>query len=169
MDTIADVSDRTIAELVSLTGRSAVVTGAAQGLGKGIARRLAEAGANVLIADLNAELAATLDEPLPLKVLALSMMVTSRVKPFVTPVVIGIDQPLSFKQSAVGSLVIGGGISGKPCLDHGTSFTVMDRMRLGAAATIVRIASRPSGPDASARAGSWRRSPWARCGSPSAM
>jgi sarcosine oxidase subunit beta len=83
-----------------------------------------------------AELAAALDEPLPLKVLALTMMVTVRVKPFVTPVVIGIDQPLSFKQSAVGSLVIGGGISGKPCPEYGTSFTVMDRMASGAAATI---------------------------------
>jgi sarcosine oxidase subunit beta len=83
-----------------------------------------------------AELAAAVDEPLPLNILALSMMVTSRVKPFVTPVVIGIDQPLSFKQSAAGSLVIGGGISGKPCLAHGASFTVMDRMKLSAAATI---------------------------------
>lgn len=82
------------------------------------------------------EIAVKLGETLPLKVLALTMMVTARVKPFVTPVVIGIDQPLSFKQSAVGSLVIGGGISGKPVLEHGTSFTVMDRMASGAAATI---------------------------------
>lgn len=81
-------------------------------------------------------LARDLGEDLPVKVLALSMMVTERVKPFVTPVVIGIDQPLSFKQSAVGSLVIGGGIAGKPCLDERTSFTVMDRMASSAAATI---------------------------------
>lgn len=83
-----------------------------------------------------ASIAASLDEPLPLKVMALTMMVTERVQPFVTPVVIGIDRPLSFKQSAVGSLVIGGGISGKPCLDQGTSFTVMDRMAYAANATI---------------------------------
>lgn len=50
--TIADVSDRSIAELVSLQGRRAVVTGAARGLGEGIAKRLAEAGASVLVADL---------------------------------------------------------------------------------------------------------------------
>lgn len=37
-----------------LTGKSAVVTGGAMGIGFGIARRLAEAGANVLIADLDA-------------------------------------------------------------------------------------------------------------------
>ncbi len=57
MANIADVSSHTLAELISLAGRTAVVTGAAQGLGKGIARRLAEAGANVLIADRNANLA----------------------------------------------------------------------------------------------------------------
>ena len=81
-------------------------------------------------------LAEQLGETLPIKVMALTMMVTTRVKPFITPVVIGIDRPLSFKQSAVGSLVIGGGISGKPCLDQDTSFTVMDRMAASAAATV---------------------------------
>jgi sarcosine oxidase, subunit beta len=77
-----------------------------------------------------------LGETLPTTVLALSMMVTARIKPYVTPVVIGIDQPLSFKQTAVGSLVIGGGISGKPCLEDRTSFTVMDRLSSSAAATV---------------------------------
>ncbi|WP_345763492.1 SDR family NAD(P)-dependent oxidoreductase [Diaminobutyricibacter sp. McL0608] len=51
----ADVSGSSIAELVSLTGRRAVVTGGAQGLGKAIAARLAEAGADVLIVDLEEE------------------------------------------------------------------------------------------------------------------
>lgn len=104
----------------------------------------ADTDAGVLVSDWavncagawGADVAASLGEALPMKVLALTMMVTTRVKPFVTPVVIGIDQPLSFKQSAVGSLVIGGGISGKPCLEEGTSFTVMDRMASSAAATI---------------------------------
>ncbi|MBC7281085.1 SDR family NAD(P)-dependent oxidoreductase [Hoeflea sp.] len=39
----------------SLEGRKAVVTGAAQGIGKAIARALAEAGAKVVISDINGE------------------------------------------------------------------------------------------------------------------
>ncbi len=54
---IVDPSSRSIAELVSLTGRSAVVTGGGRGLGKAIAQRLAEAGADVLIGDIDADLA----------------------------------------------------------------------------------------------------------------
>src|SRR6185437_5649901 len=50
--TIADVSEVPVSRLLSLAGRRAVVTGGAQGLGKAIARRLAEAGASVLIGDL---------------------------------------------------------------------------------------------------------------------
>jgi sarcosine oxidase subunit beta len=92
------------------------------------------------------DIAASLGEEIPLKVLALSMMVTARVKPFITPVVIGIDQPLSFKQSAVGSLVIGGGISGKPCPDENTSFTIMDRMAASASATIAAFPALASVP-----------------------
>ncbi|SEB08509.1 SDR family NAD(P)-dependent oxidoreductase [Leifsonia sp. 21MFCrub1.1] len=48
-----DVSGASIAELASLAGRRAVVTGGAQGLGKAIAARLAEAGADLLILDIN--------------------------------------------------------------------------------------------------------------------
>ncbi|MEJ5979292.1 glucose 1-dehydrogenase [Novosphingobium sp. PS1R-30] len=55
---VADVSNQPLAELNSLKGRNAVVTGAAWGLGKAAARRLAEAGANVLIADIDADAAA---------------------------------------------------------------------------------------------------------------
>lgn len=42
-------------ELIDLTGKSAFVTGAAQGFGFACARRLAEAGANVLLTDRNVE------------------------------------------------------------------------------------------------------------------
>jgi NAD(P)-dependent dehydrogenase (short-subunit alcohol dehydrogenase family) len=55
---IPDVSDRALPELVSLRDRGAVVTGGAQGLGRAIARRLAEAGASVLIADIDEPAAA---------------------------------------------------------------------------------------------------------------
>jgi NAD(P)-dependent dehydrogenase (short-subunit alcohol dehydrogenase family) len=49
--TVPDFTDRSIAELVSLEGRVAVVTGGARGTGAGIVRRLAEAGAAVVVAD----------------------------------------------------------------------------------------------------------------------
>jgi 2-deoxy-D-gluconate 3-dehydrogenase len=42
----------------SLKGKNAAVTGGAMGIGRGIVERLAEAGANVLIADMNGEAAA---------------------------------------------------------------------------------------------------------------
>lgn len=44
---------KSIDELLDLTGKSAIVTGGAMGIGLGIARRLAEAGARVLIADVD--------------------------------------------------------------------------------------------------------------------
>lgn len=61
---IADVSDRSLAQLVSLAGRVAVVTGGGRGLGKAIARRLCEAGADVVIGDIEEELARSAAEDL---------------------------------------------------------------------------------------------------------
>src|SRR4051794_14434477 len=60
----ADVSSKSLAELISLHGRRAVVTGGGRGLGKAIAARLAEAGADVLIGDIEHELAVTAAEEL---------------------------------------------------------------------------------------------------------
>jgi NAD(P)-dependent dehydrogenase (short-subunit alcohol dehydrogenase family) len=54
---VPDVSDRTLAELISLRGRRAVVTGAGRGLGAQIVRRLAEAGAAVVAGDLDGDAA----------------------------------------------------------------------------------------------------------------
>jgi NAD(P)-dependent dehydrogenase (short-subunit alcohol dehydrogenase family) len=50
---VPDVSGVSITELISLAGRKAVVTGAARGIGFAISRRLAEAGATVMLADVN--------------------------------------------------------------------------------------------------------------------
>jgi NAD(P)-dependent dehydrogenase (short-subunit alcohol dehydrogenase family) len=42
-----------LAEIIDLSGRTAIVTGGAMGIGRGIVRRLAEAGANLVVADLD--------------------------------------------------------------------------------------------------------------------
>ena len=46
-----------IQDLLRLAGKTAIITGGAMGIGYGIAYRLAEAGANVVIADLDGEAA----------------------------------------------------------------------------------------------------------------
>jgi NAD(P)-dependent dehydrogenase (short-subunit alcohol dehydrogenase family) len=80
MKAIADVSAHPLAELVSLAGRVAVVTGGGRGLGKAIAARLAEAGADVLIGDRERELARAaaqdLDARFSSRVIATAMDVT---------------------------------------------------------------------------------------------
>jgi NAD(P)-dependent dehydrogenase (short-subunit alcohol dehydrogenase family) len=53
-----DVSDRSLRELISLDGRRCVVTGGGKGIGWATARRLAEAGATVMIGDIDEQWAA---------------------------------------------------------------------------------------------------------------
>jgi 2-deoxy-D-gluconate 3-dehydrogenase len=54
MSTISEPStDTALAELIDLSGRTAIVTGGAMGIGLGIVRRLHEAGANLVIADVD--------------------------------------------------------------------------------------------------------------------
>src|SRR3990172_6929492 len=48
-----NMEQKPISELINLSGKNAIVTGGAVGIGLGIVSRLAEAGANVLIADLD--------------------------------------------------------------------------------------------------------------------
>jgi 2-dehydro-3-deoxy-D-gluconate 5-dehydrogenase len=52
--TIATPQATPLPELIDLTGRTAIVTGGAMGIGLGIARRLHEAGASVVVADSDA-------------------------------------------------------------------------------------------------------------------
>ena len=47
------LAQRSIAELISMKGKRAVITGGARGLGYAIGRRLAEAGANLVLGDKN--------------------------------------------------------------------------------------------------------------------
>jgi len=54
---IQDMSTKPLSELLSLDGRAAVVTGGAKGIGYAIADRLAEAGADVIVADVDDKLA----------------------------------------------------------------------------------------------------------------
>ncbi len=62
-------------------------------------------------------IAAMLGESVPLEALALMLMITARVKPFVGPVVGAQGRTLSFKQFANGTVLIGGGYQGRAELD----------------------------------------------------
>lgn len=48
-------TQKTLGEIMNLKGQTAIVTGGAMGIGLGISKRLAEAGANVVIVDLDRE------------------------------------------------------------------------------------------------------------------
>ena len=57
MGSVRDVSGASLVDLLSLSGRVAVVTGAASGIGYATAARLAEVGARVIVADIDADAA----------------------------------------------------------------------------------------------------------------
>lgn len=72
---------------IDLNGRVAVVTGAAQGIGEAIADKLAEAGARVVVADMNPELGGATAERLGGTFLSLDVTSSASVKNCVDTVV----------------------------------------------------------------------------------
>jgi 2-dehydro-3-deoxy-D-gluconate 5-dehydrogenase len=64
MSTTRDFTTQSLAEMIDLSGRTAIVTGGAMGIGRGIAQRLHEAGAALVIADLDGVTAASLVDDL---------------------------------------------------------------------------------------------------------
>jgi len=64
MSTPNALTQPTLAELIDLSGKSAIVTGGSMGIGCGIVERLHEAGAAVVIADLDLDAGASVAERL---------------------------------------------------------------------------------------------------------
>ncbi|WP_418317207.1 NAD(P)/FAD-dependent oxidoreductase [Piscinibacter sakaiensis] len=81
------------------------------------------------------EFARQVDEPVPLEAVGLMLMVTTRVAPFVKPVLGATGRALSFKQFANGTVVIGGGLTcaADPVAGHGE----VDMMKLATSARTV--------------------------------
>lgn len=80
-------------------------------------------------------IAAAVDEPVPLEVIAPMLMITSRVPAFIEPVVILRSRKLSFKQFPNGTVMIGGGHLARPLRDANT--TVLDWSKLKESARTV--------------------------------
>ena len=73
-------------------------------------------------------IAAQLGEPVPMEATALMLAITAPVAPFVKPVVGATSRPLSFKQYANGTVMIGGGQRGRA--DLATNATTLDYAKL---------------------------------------
>jgi sarcosine oxidase subunit beta len=69
-------------------------------------------------------IAAQLGEPVPLEVIAPMLMITAPVRPFLRPVIGATGRPLSFKQFANGTVLIGGGHRGTP--ERDSNWTDLD-------------------------------------------
>lgn len=74
------------------------------------------------------EIARRLGEPVPIEAVALMLMITAPAAPFVKPVVGATARPLSFKQYANGTVMIGGGQRGRAHPE--TNRTVLDYAKL---------------------------------------
>jgi sarcosine oxidase subunit beta len=77
-------------------------------------------------------IAAQIGEPVPMTATALMLMITAPVAPFVSPVVGATSRPLSFKQYANGTVMIGGGQRGQADLDTNATTLDFDKLCLNA-------------------------------------
>lgn len=80
-------------------------------------------------------IAAQLGEPVPLEVWALMLMISARVPHFLNPVIGAVGRPLSFKQYANGTVLIGGGHKGRARRDE--NWTDLDMAGLARSARTV--------------------------------
>jgi glycine/D-amino acid oxidase-like deaminating enzyme len=80
-------------------------------------------------------IAAMLGESVPLEASAFMLMISGRVAPFLKPVIGATGRPLSFKQFANGTVLIGGGYKGT--LRRDENWTELDFRGLGASAQTV--------------------------------
>lgn len=80
-------------------------------------------------------IAASLGEPVPLEVIAPMLMITARLPAFLLPVIGATGRPLSFKQYANGTVLIGGGYRGRA--DPDTNRTELDFRALALSARTV--------------------------------
>jgi sarcosine oxidase subunit beta len=87
------------------------------------------------------DLCARMGEAVPLRVIAPMMTITAPMPQFVSPVVGYSGAPLSFKQFANGTVMVGGGYSGEPDLATGLSRLRYDRLavNLGTAVELFPI------------------------------
>jgi len=78
------------------------------------------------------EVAAFLGEEVPMRAVAPMMMVTVRLPRFLEPVVLGSGRPLSMKQTALGTLLIGGGRLGRADRARGLAQVELTGLAAGA-------------------------------------
>jgi sarcosine oxidase subunit beta len=81
------------------------------------------------------QLCAQVGEPVPLEPIAPMMLITLRMPRFIDPVVIGFGRPLSFKQTAEGTVLIGGGRRAR--VDRDAEATLLDWSELRASVQTV--------------------------------
>lgn len=83
-----------------------------------------------------ARVAAMIGDDIPLRTRASMMIVTERLPAFVHPVISAVSRKLSFKQTASGTLLIGGGQQGRTDLDREQGWVDVENLARSAAAAV---------------------------------